>query len=98
MAIKPIFSTEAERFPFNMANANTAKNNIVSNIAINTERNKPPARSIHFLYETPSIGCTKDFFIAYEMGTLFRTKETKLRATRYKTYNKQKIITICFLT
>ena len=34
ITIKPIFSTEAERLPFNMANANTAKNSIVSNTAI----------------------------------------------------------------
>ena len=83
ITIKPIFSTEAERLPFNMANANTAKNSIVSNTAINAERNRPAARSIHFLYEIPSIGCTKGFFIAYEKGSLFRTGETKLRDRQY---------------
>ena len=83
ITIKPIFSTEAERLPFNMANANTAKNSIVSNTAINAERNRPAARSIHFLYEIPSIDCTKGFFIAYEKGSLFRTGETKLRDRQY---------------
>ena len=46
ITIKPIFSTEAERLPFNMANANTAKNSIVSNTAINAERNRPAARHL----------------------------------------------------
>ena len=78
-----VCSSDLERLPFNMANANTAKNSIVSNTAINAERNRPAARSIHFLYEIPSIGCTKGFFIAYEKGSLFRTGETKLRDRQY---------------
>ena len=91
ITIKPIFSTEAERLPFNMANANTATNSIVSNTAINAERNRPAARSIHFLYEIPSIGCTKGFFIAYEKGSLFRTGE-------YFQFSKKQISYICGLS